>query len=156
MKFSRISLLVALAILALLMPGCGVFGKKKDKIKKLEPTIEDQNGDSGFQSFLGRLQQAAHRRDKVALASMMSGDFGYSWEEGGEGAGVFDYWDGMGLWPELDLILKERFAPSEDFMVAPPQAAYDPDYKGYRAGLRRIQGAWRFVYFVSAPPSSVR
>ncbi len=35
-------------------------------------------------------------------------------------------------------------------MVAPPQFA-DPaaDYNGYRAGIRRVNGSWKFAYFVN-------
>ena len=67
-----------------------------------------------------------------------------------QGAGVFQYWDENGLWVELDGILSERFVQKEDYMVAPPQFA-DPaaDYTGYRAGIRRENGSWKFVYFVN-------
>ena len=66
------------------------------------------------------------------------------------GPGVFQYWDENALWIELDGILSERFVPKEDYMVAPPQFA-DPgtDYTGYRAGIRRVNGSWKFVYFVN-------
>jgi hypothetical protein len=35
-------------------------------------------------------------------------------------------------------------------MVAPPQFA-DPsaEYTGYRAGIRRVNGSWKFAYFVN-------
>ena len=47
-------------------------------------------------------------------------------------------------------MLHEKFAPSGVYMVAPPQFA-DPatDYTGYRAGIRREKGSWKFVYFVN-------
>jgi len=52
--------------------------------------------------------------------------------------------------PELDGILSERFVKKGDFMVAPPQFA-DPslNYDGYRAGIIRVRGSWKFAYFVN-------
>jgi len=51
---------------------------------------------------------------------------------------------------ELDGIVSERFVPKGNYMVAPPQFA-DPasEYTGYRAGIRRVNGSWKFVYFVN-------
>jgi hypothetical protein len=43
--------------------------------------------------------------------------------------------------------------PYDGFMVAPPQLAEDPDYAGFRAGVRMVNGSWRFVYFVPKPPA---
>ena len=71
-----------------------------------------------------------------------------------KGAGVFEYWDQQGLWPELEGILSERFVPKQAFMVAPPQFALNPDvYDGYRAGIKRITGSWKFIYFVNGATS---
>ena len=37
-------------------------------------------------------------------------------------------------------------------MVAPPQFADKSlNYDGYRAGLRRFNGTWKFAYFVNGP-----
>ena len=88
-----------------------------------------------------------------AVAAMMTPDFAYvlgaTPAEDRQGAGVFQYWDENGLWPELEGILSERFVQKEAYMVAPPQFA-DPaaEYTGYRAGIRRDNGSWKFVYFV--------
>ena len=67
-----------------------------------------------------------------------------------KGDGVFKYWDENGLWAELDGILTERFAKKDNVWVAPPQWA-DPtlNYTGYRVGVSRVKGSWRFVYFVT-------
>src|SRR5438105_14904651 len=67
---------------------------------------------------------------------------------------VFQYWDENNLWPELEGILSETFVKKQDYMVAPPQFA-DPslNYDGYRAGVRRVNGSWKFAYFVSAWPA---
>lgn len=149
----RFALCPALLALALAFPGCAT-SKKKPKISKPKGTLADQSGDTSFQGFLSRLRKAASQRDMGMMASMMSADFGYSWAPGGEGSGVFQYWDKNNLWPELNLMLREKFVPSGDFMVAPPQVTYDPDYSGYRAGLRQVNGSWRFAYFVPAPPAA--
>lgn len=142
--------------------GCETPGqaarKKKKAEKKEEPApkpkdIPDAGGDVSFQSFVGRLRKAVGARDIPVLASMMTSNFGYLLEpeEGysGEGEGVFRYWDENGLWPELQSIVNEKFVPNGNFMVAPPQFASDPpNYTGYRAGLIRLGGSWRFAYFV--------
>ena len=134
--------------------GCASHKKKPEIQKASKIDMPDQSGDVAFQAFQSRLRKAVDRRDISTLAPMMAANFGYSWEPGGEGAGVFDYWSRNNLWPELDLVLREKFVPSGNFMVAPPEATFDPDYKGYRAGLQLVNGAWRFAYFVSAPPAS--
>ena len=46
------------------------------------------------------------------------------------------------------------FARTELAAAAPKEVTFDPDYKGYRAGLQLVNGSWRFAYFVSAPPAS--
>ena len=115
-----------------------------------------------FQAFVGRLRKAVAARDVAVLKSMMTPNFGYKIEprmEGIEshatGPGPFDYWTEQGLWTELDGILSERFVKRKvegepEFMVAPPQFADESlNYDGYRAGIRRINGSWKFAYFVN-------
>jgi len=86
---------------------------------------------------------------------MMTDDFGYKLEPPMSGPGVFQYWEQENLWPELDGILSEKFvkkkvAGGPEFLVAPPQFA-DPslNYDGYRAGITRVKGSWKFAYFVN-------
>ncbi len=152
----RCSPLSLLALMALVLVGCSSADKKKPEISKPPGDLKDQSGDASFQSFASRLRKAVAKRDKVMLASMMTPDFGFSWAEGGEGPEVFNYWDANQLWPELQGVLSEKFVPSGDYMVAPAEVTYNPDYAGYRAGLRLVNGAWRFAYFVPAPPASMQ
>ena len=118
--------------------------------KKQPTTLVDQNGDQSFQAFLGRLRAAVHAHDVETVASMMTTDFGYLYPDG-EGKGVFEYWEQNNVWPELELVLKERFVPKGDrYMVAPADFANDPDhYTGYRAGLKLENGSWKFAYFIT-------
>ncbi len=147
-------LLLLSLLLVLPLAGCKTFEKKKDEqIQRPEGSLSDQSGDISFQGFVSRLRKAVRARDRETLASMMSPNFGYSWAPGGEGPGVFEYWDAHRLWPELEKTLRQKFVPSGSYMVAPPAVALDPDYGGYRAGLRLVNGSWRFAYFVSAPPA---
>jgi len=146
------TVLLALALAAL--TGCASLHKKPRIQRPPGADMPDQSGDTAFQAFQGRLRKAVAQHDIATLAPMMAPNFGYSWEPGGEGAGVFEYWNRNNLWPELELVLREKFVPSGNFMVAPAEATFDPDYKGYRAGLQLVHGAWRFGYFVSAPPAS--
>lgn len=118
--------------------------------KKPSLAIPDQSADVTFQSFLSRLRQAAAGHDVNTLAELMTTDFGYRMEPPLEGAGVFTYWDENNVWPELSLILHEKFVPKENYMVAPKEFVVDEaHYNGYRAGIQLINGSWKFAYFVS-------
>ena len=124
------------------------------KKKPPAPTLRDQNGDTAFLAFVGRLRSAAAAHDAEAVAGMMTSDFGYLLEptaqDTGEGRGVFAYWDRANVWPERQLVLNERFVPfGNSYMVAPPEFATEAEnYHGYRAGLQLVNGGWKFAYFV--------
>jgi hypothetical protein len=142
-----------LLVLAFACSGCGLFGKKKDKQsakKKADQEQRDQSSDVDFLAFLGRLRKAVAAHDVNTLAPMMTTDFGYRLNPVGSGDGVFKYWDENGLWVELEGILSEKFVVKGDYMVAPPQFADESSgYEGYRAGIRRVGGSWKFAYFVN-------
>lgn len=142
--FSR-ALLCLLAAVAL--AGCETPYKKKDK-EEQQP-MKDQSGDTSFQAFVGRLKIAVARKDLPMIASMMTSDFGYRWDTPPPDENVFTYWDQNNLWPELSALLQERFVPSDLYMVSPPQVVADPNYRGYRVGMRIVGGSWKFAYFVS-------
>lgn len=147
-----------LLFLAVLCGGCKTPPKKaKDKKpaneKKEEAKLEESN-DVDFQAFVSRLRKAVQARDMQTIAQMMIPDFAYVMgsnpEQDKKGEGVFQYWDENGLWPELEGILSEKFVKKQDYMVAPPQFANPAvDYTGYRAGIRRVNGSWKFAYFVN-------
>jgi len=133
-----------------LLAGCGSPYKKSDKDRV--DAKKDASKDPSFQGFVGRLQTAARTKDVEMLASVMAPDFGYRWDTPPPGDTVFAYWNDQNVWPQLNEVLRAGFAPSGDFMVAPPEFAANPEtYQGWRAGLRSIGGSWRFVYFVPAP-----
>lgn len=142
---------------ALLLGGaaCKTTPEKEDATpaatkKKPGPSIPDQSADVMFQSFLSRLRQAAAGHDVNTLAELMTTDFGYRMDPPAEGAGVFAYWDANNVWPELTLILNEKFVPKENYMVAPKEFVTDEaHYNGYRAGIQLVNGSWKFAYFVS-------
>jgi len=149
-KFAFVFLLGALAF-----SGCGGPNSKKDDKKaalnkRAKADLREENNDVDFQAFVGRLKKAVAARDVNTIAGMMTPDFGYSLNPERSGDGVFKFWDENNLWPELEGILTERFAKKDDFWVAPPQFA-DPtlNYDGYRVGIRRVSGSWKFVYFVN-------
>jgi hypothetical protein len=140
---------------ALAMTGCHAprkfHAEKKPAATKKAPTKPPEEiSDVDFQSFVGRLRKAAANHDLATLKSMMTEDFGYRLNPEASGTGVFQYWDDQGLWPELQGILSEKFAKKGDYMVAPPQFANAAlNYDGYRAGIRRVNGSWKFAYFVN-------
>ena len=144
---------------ALALGGCSTAESRKKKQeaalkKRAKAELRDENQDVDFQAFVGRLKKAVSAHDANTLASMMTEDFAYvlgaTAAEDRKGDGVFKYWDEHGLWTELDAILTERFAKKGEFWVAPPQFADESlNYDGYRVGIRRIGGSWKFVYFVN-------
>jgi hypothetical protein len=143
--FSCIPLLAALALTA-----CPPMDSKKAAKTKKTPSLGEESADIDFQAFVSRLRKAVKAHDLNMLASMMTEDFGYRLNPEGSGPGVFQYWDEKGLWPELEGILAERFVQKEAYMVAPPQFADESAaYEGYRAGIRRVNGSWKFAYFVN-------
>jgi len=148
-------LLTSLLALAFVFAGCQTPQQKKEKLKQAELKKKAkvdlrEEGDVDFQAFLGRLRKAIAKRDVETLKSMMTEDFGYKLEPPMSGPGVFQYWEQENLWPELDGILSERFVKKGAFMVSPPQFA-DPslNYDGYRIGITRVRGSWKFAYFVN-------
>ncbi len=151
----RILLVVSLAF-AFVIGGCQTPEKKKEKLKQAElkkeakADLREESSDVDFQAFLGRLRKAVAKRDVETLKSMMTDDFGYKLEPPMSGPDVFQYWEQENLWPELDGILSERFVKKGAFMVSPPQFA-DPslNYDGYRIGIARVRGSWKFAYFVN-------
>ena len=148
-----------LLVFAVATSGCKSAAKRaKEKEaaqeKKEDPQRGEEIADVDFQSFIGRLRKAVSARDLTTVAAMMTPDFafvmGATTEADRKGEGVFQYWDETGLWPELEGILSETFVKKDDFMVAPPQFANTAlEYTGYRAGIRRVGGSWKFAYFVN-------
>ena len=143
-----------LLLFALALGGCKTTSEKekakKEALKKKTKVELRESTDVDFQAFIGRLRKAAAAHDVETLKGMMTADFGYRLNPEASGEGVFKYWDENNLWPELEGILSEKFVKKGDFMVAPPQFADESlNYDGYRAGIRRVNGSWRFVYFVN-------
>ena len=142
-----------LLLLALATGGCQSPHKKKTTKQETKPAKVkpgQESTDVDFDGFILRLRKAVTARDMTTIAQMMTPDFGYSLNPEKSGDGVFRYWDENNLWPELEGILSEKFVKKQEYMVAPPQFA-DPslNYDGYRAGIRRVNGSWKFAYFVN-------
>jgi hypothetical protein len=146
----RIWLVLALAFS---LASCHTPSKKNKNQPPPPKTIKDATGDVNFEGFVNRLRKAVEKHDLQMLASMMTPDFGYLMDptpsDPGSGEGVWKYWEANNLWPEVSLIVHEKFVPFGNFMVAPPQFVTDPAYGGYRAGIMNVNGSWKFAYFVS-------
>ena len=155
MKFAT-SLLLAVAMAFGGVTACKSQSKAEKERKaalrkKAKAELRDESGDVDFQAFVGRLRKAVADHDVNAMATMMTPNFGYKLNPALEGDGVFKFWDQENLWPELEGILSEKFVKGDDdYMVAPPQFADKSlNYDGYRAGIRRVNGSWKFAYFVN-------
>lgn len=144
-----ILLIFALALGSCQTPSDKEKAKKEALKKKAKAELREDN-DVDFQAFTGRLRKAVAAKDIKTLGEMMTPDFGYKLSPEATGTGVFKYWDENNLWPELEGILSEKFVKKGGYMVAPPQFADESlSYDGYRAGIRRVNGSWKFVYFVN-------
>ena len=148
-------LVTSLLAVCFVFSACQTPDQKKEKLKqaalkKKAKTDLRESTDVDFQAFVSRLRKAVTNRDMATLKLMMTDDFGYKLDPPMAGPGVFQYWEQENLWPELDGILSERFVKKGAFMVSPPQFA-DPslNYDGYRAGITRVRGSWKFAYFVN-------
>jgi hypothetical protein len=144
-----------LLLFALVLGGCKTPSEKEKAKqaalkKKAKAELREESGEVDFQAFIGRLRKAAAAHDTKSLTEMMTPDFGYKLNPEAAGSGVFKYWDENNLWPELEGILSEKFVKKGAYMVAPPQFADESlNYDGYRAGIRRVNGSWKFAYFVN-------
>ena len=147
MRFRFLFPLVLITALA----ACESPYKKSDAEDKKEP-LKNQVKDPTFLAFVGRLKIAVAKKDKQMIASMMTADFGYRWDNPAPGETPFDFWDKHNLWGELNNLLRSPFVAHERYLVAPPDVMTDPTYHGYRVGMRTVRGAWRFAYFVPAEP----
>lgn len=153
---------ILIFVLGLSLSGCANLHKKKSQVhkpKKPDPfATHEPSQELEFQAFLAQLRKAVASKDIPKIASMMTADFAYVMgktpAEDRTGEGVFQYWEEKGLWPELQLVIKEKFVSNDQYMVAPPQLVYDENYRGYRVGVIRADGGWKFAYFVTDAPSS--
>jgi len=143
--------LVACALLLVAFTACdSLHAPYKKKDEELKKPMKDQSSDQSFMAFVGRLRIAVSKHDTAMMATLMTPDFGYRWDDAPPGETPFAYWDQHHLWGELSNALEQRFGPSEMYMVAPAQAITDPKFTGYRVGMRTIRGSWRMAYFVPA------
>ena len=122
--------------------------KKKDIAEKKQEQSQKVAEDPAFLAFLGRLRIAVANKDQAAITPMMTADFGYRWDTSPVGDNVFTYWDLNESWPVLTKLLREKFVAHNGYMVAPAAVATDPSYHGFRAGMRMLNGSWKFAYFV--------
>ena len=135
--------------LALSLAACSTEAEKKKKEAEKKPQpLAKQTEDPAFLAFLGRLRIAVVNKDHEVLTSMMTSDFGYRWDESPVGDNVFTYWDMNDSWPLLGKVLREKFAPHDNYMVAPAAVATNAGFQGFRAGMRMVNGSWKFAYFV--------
>ena len=145
----RVLLILALSFC---LAACNSPSKKKNQDKPPK-SMKDASGDVSYEGFVNRLRKAVAKHDIQTLASMMTPDFGYLMDptptDPGTGEGVWKYWESNNLWPELNLVVQEKFVPFGNYMVAPSQFVTDPAYNGYRAGIVNMNGSWRFAYFVA-------
>lgn len=150
-----LSIYIATAVVLAASSGCKSEREKAEEAaSRPDATLETPEPPQAdtLDEFLGKLRTSAANRDIPLMASLMTPNFGYQLDPPLEGEGVFAYWDTNNLWNELTLIVHEDFVENGNFMVAPPEFA-DPTipYDAYRAGITKVNGVWKFAYFVRNP-----
>lgn len=134
-------------VLAAALPGCFEPYRKSDADSR--KPLRNMAGDTTFLAFVGRLRTAVEKKDIPMIASLMTADFGYTWDESAAPtAQIFSYWDENHLWPVLAGLLEKKFTPQDLYMVSPPELATDSKYNGPRCGMRVVNGSWKFAYFL--------
>jgi hypothetical protein len=145
-RFASLLLLIAMAFAS--CKGTHKTGAADKKPASTKPA--EENTEADFEAFVNRLRKAVSAHDMNTLATMMTADFGYSLNPVKQGPGVYQFWDENDLWPEVEGIVNEKFLKKGEFWVSPPQFADESlNYTGYRAGIRRVNGSWKFAYFVN-------
>ena len=149
--------ILLLLVISLSLIGCQTpaqRAKAKKKADEKAHTIKDASTDVNFQAFVGRLRIAAAHHDMQTMASMMTPGFGFNFNQKPDD-NVFQYWDQNNVWPAVNRVLHQPFAPKGNYMVAPASFVNNPDtFHGYRAGIMIVNGAWKFAYFVTDAPTA--
>lgn len=112
---------------------------------------------SDWNTFLAEFRRAVEHRDKRALHSAMDVHFRYSFEPtpGGDPRDeALELWERSGtrVWTSLDQVLGKGSRTDPEvpgLMVSPPAWVDDNRYIGYRAGFMKVNGNWRWLWFVN-------
>jgi hypothetical protein len=112
---------------------------------------------SDWNTFVTEFRKAVERRDKRLLRTAMDVNFRYTFDRtpGGDPRDeALDAWerDAGRTWATLDrLLLKGNKNDPEvpGLMVCPPAWVDDNRYIGYRAGFMKVNGNWRWIWFVT-------
>jgi hypothetical protein len=110
-----------------------------------------------WNSFFAEFRHAVERRDRHALRACMDTHFRYTFDRtpGGDPRDeALELWDRSGdkIWAGLDRVLLQgnRNDPEvPGMMISPPAWVDDNRYIGYRAGFMKVDGAWRWIWYVS-------
>lgn len=112
--------------------------------------------DGSLGEFLWALRDAASRRDLDALRAVMAPDFTYSLLLASGRLEAFRHWQ-YRRYRALDRLpeLLDRGVVSQDerIWVAPPEHLEDPAYQDLRAGFRRENGRWVWLFLVTEEDS---
>jgi hypothetical protein len=110
-----------------------------------------------WNTFFTEFRRAVERRDKRALRAVMDVHFRYTFDRtpGGDPRDeALELWDHSGdrIWSSLDRVLLQgnRNDPEvAGLMVSPPAWVDDNHYIGYRAGFMKVDGNWRWIWYVT-------
>lgn len=117
-----------------------------------QPTSPAEAADGELAGFALAVRKAALERDLAALRPVMFERFTFSFGGGGGPADAFNRWRFEGF-RSLDRLpeLLDRGLASHDGEVwtAPHDFVTGEDYLGLRAGFRRTDGKWQWIYLVA-------
>jgi hypothetical protein len=117
-----------------------------------EPTTPAEAAEGELAEFVLAVRKAALERDLAALRPIMFERFTFSFGGGGGPADAFNRWRFEGF-RSLDRLpeLIDRGVATHDGEVwtAPHDFVTGEEYYGLRAGFRRTEGKWQWVYLVA-------
>jgi hypothetical protein len=123
--------------------------RKEDLIT--EPLPLERAVEGSLAEFALALRQSAISRDLPALREVMYRDFTFSFGGGGGPADAFSRWrhEGYRSLEALPALLDHGLATDDGVLwAAPPAFLADEDFRGLRAGFRRVENRWEWLYLV--------
>jgi hypothetical protein len=123
--------------------------REEDTLYRPRPLHEAVHGT--FTEFALALRESALQRDLAALRPVMYERFTFSFGGGGGPADAFSRWhhENYHTLDLLPVVLDHGLATADGVIwSAPPAFVTEEEYRGLRAGFRRLADRWEWLYLV--------